>query len=315
MNLGVDIGGTKTVVGVVTSAGDVLERMVFPTPKESADHLVASVARAAQNLGESHEFASVGVAVAALVDRTRGLVPFAAHLPLQHVPFREMIEQATNRPVNIDNDATAAMWAEWTFGAAQGSTECVMVSVGTGVGGGAVSGGVLQRGAHGMAGEIGHQRFVPDGILCACGLRGCWEQYASGRVLDRWAHQHLEDRSAVADLLIAKAGSSDRVTGKTVSQLAADGIDEALACVAQVGSHLGVGMASLAAVLDPDLCVVGGGLLDNGELLLTPAREAFSRHFFGAAYRDIPRIVPAVLGPDAALIGAAGLAPVVDSHA
>ncbi|NLC97702.1 MAG: ROK family protein, partial [Actinomycetales bacterium] len=144
---------------------------------------------------------------------------------------------------------------------------------------------------------------------CACGLRGCWEQYGSGRVLDRWAQQHLVGSTPVAKLLIAKAGSAEQVTGKTVSQLAADGIREARECLATVGYNLGVGMASLAAVFDPEFFVVGGGLADNKELLLEPMVQSFEEHLFGAAHRKVPPIKLALLGPDAALIGAAGLAP------
>ena len=311
LSLGVDIGGTKTAVGLVNETGAVVERLVVPTPKDSAESLVAAIANAVRDLEQRQDAleAGIGVAVAALVDRTRGMVPFAAHLPLEQVPFQVLIEQATGRPVSVDNDATAAMSGEWAFGAAKGSTECLMVSVGTGIGGGAVCGGLLQRGAHGMAGEIGHQRFIPEGRLCACGLKGCWEQYGSGRVLDRWAREHLDGGTSIAGLLISKAGSVERVTGKTVSQLAADGVAEARECLAEVGFNIGVGMASLAAVFDPELFVVGGGLADNGNLLLEPMAQAFEQHFFGAAHRDTPPIALALLGPDAALIGAAGLAP------
>lgn len=307
-HFGVDIGGTKTAVGVVSSAGIVIERIVIPTPKESAEALVAAIATAISALSERHRASGVGVAVAALVDRRHALLPFATHLPVRATPFATMLEQSTGHAINIDNDATAAMWAEWRLGAARGSNECLMVSVGTGVGGGAVSSGALQRGFNGMAGEIGHLRFVPDGLLCPCGLRGCWEQYASGRVLDRWAQEQLAADATVSRLLIAEAGGADQVSGKTVSQLAAAEVPEAVKCLQELGRNLGIGMASLASVLDPEIIVVGGGLVETGELLLAPTRQALTEHLFGAQHRDIPDIVPAQLGPDAALIGAAGLA-------
>lgn len=306
---GVDIGGTKTAVGVVSAAGEIIERVTLPTPKESAEALVAAIATAIASLSERHRSVGIGVAVAALVDRRQALLPFATHLPVRATPFPAMLEQSTGHSINIDNDATAAMWAEWQLGAARGSDECLMVSVGTGVGGGAVSGGDLQRGFNGMAGEIGHLRFVPDGLLCACGLRGCWEQYASGRTLDRWAREQLAASTPVAQLLVAEAGDAEQVSGKTVSRLAAAGVPQAADCLRELGRNLGIGMASLASVLDPELIVVGGGLVETGELLLAPARQALAEHIFGSGHRQLPDIVPAHLGPDAALIGAAGLAP------
>lgn len=308
-HFGVDIGGTKTAVGVVSAAGEIIERVTLPTPKESAEALVAAIAGAIAVLSERHRASGVGVAVAALVDRRHALLPFATHLPVRATPFQTMLEQSTGHAINVDNDATAAMWAEWQLGAARGSDECLMVSVGTGVGGGAVSGGALQRGFNGMAGEIGHLRFVPDGLPCPCGLQGCWEQYASGRTLDRWAREQLAAGTPMARLLIAEAGEAEQVSGKTVSRLAAAGVPEAVECLRDLGRNLGIGMASLASVLDPELIVVGGGLVETGELLLAPARQALAEHLFGAQHRDVPDIVPAELGPDAALIGAAGLAP------
>ncbi len=307
-SLGVDIGGTKTALGVVDPSGNILDRMVIPTPKESAEKLVAEIATGAALMAEQHPYRGIGVAVAALTDKRHDNVPFATHLPLRNVPFTHMLSHATGHGVTIDNDATAAMWGEWKRGAARGTSDSIMVSVGTGIGGGIVSHGELQRGYNGMAGEIGHLRLVPDGRLCGCGLRGCWEQYASGRVLDRWVAEQLIEATPFAGQLIEQAGSPDAVTGKSVSDLARAGVPQAIDVVAQLGQHLGAGMASLASIVDPELFVIGGGLVELGELLFAPTRESFESHFFAAAYREWPRIVSAELGADAALIGAADLA-------
>ncbi|TXJ07498.1 MAG: ROK family protein [Aeromicrobium sp.] len=306
IGIGVDIGGTKTAIGVVTATGELLERVVVATPKESAQQLIDVITQTTSELAQRFAFTTMGVAIAGLVDANQAKVAYATHLPVRGLAMKAQLEAATGLTVLIENDATAALWAEWAWGAARELQNSVMVAIGTGIGGGFVVDGHVQRGATGLSGEIGHLRFVPDGIACPCGLNGCWEQYGSGRVLDRWAQAEIAAQSSISTKLIEQAGSVERISGRTVSELARAGAPEAVKCLEELGRNIGIGMASLATILDPELFVIGGGLLDNKELLLGPMSEAFEQHLFARDHRAIPRIVPAACGPDAALIGAAG---------
>jgi glucokinase len=183
-----------------------------------------------------------------------------------------------------------------------------MITLGTGIGGGIVVDGRLQRGAHGVAGEWGHMRVVPDGRLCACGNRGCWEQYASGTALGQTAREVARSSPAAAELLLSRVGGQgDRLTGEDVAVLAADGDPIALSLVAEVGGWLGQGIADLAAVLDPAVVVIGGGVSVLGEMLLGPARERLEHALPGRGFRPGPEVVAAELGAQAGLVGAADL--------
>jgi len=183
-----------------------------------------------------------------------------------------------------------------------------MITLGTGIGGGIVIDGRLQRGAHGVAGEWGHMRVVPDGRLCACGSRGCWEQYASGTALGQTAREvALTSPAAAGRLLERVGGRAERLTGEDVARTAADGDPLALELVTEVGTWLGQGIADLAAVLDPEVVVIGGGVSVLGELVLGPARTRLDRALPGRGFRPGPRVVAAQLGAQAGLIGAADL--------
>jgi glucokinase len=208
----------------------------------------------------------------------------------------------------VGNDADAAAWAEYRYGAARGADLALMITLGTGIGGGIVMDGRLQRGSHGVAGEWGHMRVVPDGRLCACGNRGCWEQYASGTALGQTAREVARNSPAAAALLLDRvAGDPDRLTGEDVARAAADGDALARELLAEVGSWLGQGIADLAAVLDPEVVVIGGGVSVLGETVLGPARDRLERALPGRGFRPGPKVVAAQLGAQAGLVGAADL--------
>jgi glucokinase len=208
----------------------------------------------------------------------------------------------------VGNDADAAAWAEYRYGAARGSDLALIITLGTGIGGGIVLGGRLQRGAHGVAGEWGHMRVVPDGRLCACGNRGCWEQYASGTALGHTAREVSRiSPAAAADLLDRVGGDIDRITGEVVATAAAAGDPLAVELLCEVGAWLGQGIADLSAVLDPDIVVIGGGVSVLGEMVLAPARERLERALPGRGFRPGPRVAAAQLGAQAGLVGAADL--------
>ena len=312
--IGIDIGGTKVAGGVVDAEGRILRRTRRDTPHRSTSPAVVEdtiVDCVAELLGtpEGRGVAAVGVGAAGFVAADRATVAFAPHLSWRDEPLRDALAGRLALPVTVDNDANAAAWAEATYGAARGHSHVVMITLGTGIGGGLVIDGRVQRGRYGIAGEFGHMQVVPEGLRCECGNRGCWEQYASGNALVREARSLIEAGSPVVqDLLARLGGEPARLTGPAITEAAQAGDPTSRELLAEVGAWLGTGMANLAAALDPGLFVVGGGVSAAGELLLGPARESFRRHLTGRGHRPEAEVVRASLGADAGLIGAATLA-------
>jgi glucokinase len=312
--IGIDIGGTKVAGGVIDAAGHVHARARADTPHRSTapsvveDTIVEVVGTLLAEVGRRH-VAAVGIGAAGFVAADRATVVFAPHLSWRQEPLRDALRRRLDLPVTVDNDANASAWAEWKFGAGRGESHLVVVNLGTGIGGGVVQGGHLQRGRYGLASEFGHMQVVPDGLLCECGNRGCWEQYASGNALVRDARALIAAGSPVADDLARRIGGDPGLlTGPLVTEAAQSGDGTAVDLLADVGRWLGVGIANLAAVFDPGTFVIGGGVSAAGPLLLDPAREAFRRRLTGRGYRPEARLVVAELGNDAGLVGAADLA-------
>lgn len=307
--LGIDLGGTKAYAGVVDVQGRILASARVDTPPVAAGETVLEsvVDSVARDLLDAHPgVTAVGLAAAGFVDATGSVVRSAPHLAWRDAPVRERFEARWGLPVVLDNDATAATHAEVRFGAARGAQDAVMVTVGTGIGGGIVAGGAVVRGRNGMAGELGHMCLEPGGHPCPCGLRGCWEQYASGRALERHARALMAERpTALVELC---GGDPAALTGHMVSAAADAGDEVALAAFATAGDALGRGLANVLAALDPEVVVVGGGVVAAGNRLLGAAREALARCLVAADRRELPPVVPAVLGGDAGLLGAADLA-------
>ncbi|WP_183096186.1 ROK family protein, partial [Nocardioides stalactiti] len=212
-------------------------------------------------------------------------------------------------PVIIENDANAAAWGEFRYGAGRDVDDQLMVTVGTGVGGGVITGGRLLRGAHGVGAEIGHLCLVPEGLQCGCGNRGCFEQYGSGSALVRTTRAAAAGSSLLARDLVERAGGDPgAITGPLITSAAQEGDRFAIEQLRLLGQWLGHGIASLVAVLDPAVIVIGGGVSEAGDLLLDPIREAFSRELSGRGYRPEAEVRRAVLGNRAGVIGAADLA-------
>ena len=311
LTVGVDIGGTKIAAGVVDAAGRVLNRTRRDTPHRSTapDVVENVIVDAVTELCERHRVHAVGVGAAGLVDVQRSSVLFAPHLSWRNEPLREALARRLKLPVLVENDANAAAWAEWRYGAGAGEDHLVVVNLGTGIGGGFVLRGAVQRGKFGVAGEFGHLQVVPGGHRCECGNRGCWEQYASGNALAREAKGLAESASPRAHAILSRVdGDPSLITGRLVAELAAAGDPACIELFDDVGSWLGVGLANLAAAYDPGRFVIGGGVSHVGELLLRPARAAFRRTLTGRGFRPEPAIVRAALGNDAGLIGVASLA-------
>jgi glucokinase len=288
--IGVDIGGTKVAAGVVDDGGNVLAETRRSTPDDS-DAALDAVVDAVRELCGAHDVTAVGIAAAGYVSADRTTMLFAPNLPWRDVPVRDLVGERVGLPVDVENDANAAAWAEHRYGAGQGEPDLVCLTVGTGIGAGIVLNGALYRGRFGIAGEPGHVCAVCDGVRCGCGNDGCLEQYASGTALVRAAAA----RGLAAD-------------GPAITAAARAGDERAVAAFTEIGAWLGRGLADMAALLDPGLFVVGGGVADAGELLLGPARESFRTHLSGAAHRPVADVRLAALGNAAGLVGAADLA-------
>lgn len=305
--IGVDVGGTKIAAGVVDDTGLVLEQQRVRTPPDDPEALRSAVVVLVQDLKARHDVTAVGIGAAGFVNAERTGVYFSAHVPFGTAPFAEKLQEAVGLPVSVENDGNAAAWAEHAFGAGQGVADQLMVALGTGIGGGLILGGDLYRGGHGVAAEIGHINYVPGGRRCECGRDGCWEEYASGDALQRMAREAAADGSAPT-LLAGADGDASAVTGTQVTELARTGHEEGLRMFEQLAQPLGIGIATLVAVLDPSLVVIGGGVSEAGEFLLEPVRPALESQLSGRGHREPPELRLAALGNDAGMIGAADLA-------
>jgi glucokinase len=309
LTIGVDVGGTKVAAGVVDDDGHVLEKLKLSTPAASPEGTAKVISEAVIELLGRHKIEAVGVGAAGFVDETSSTVKFAPNLAWREEPVKKQVQDRVGVPVIVENDANAAAWAEVTFGAARSQQHVMLITVGTGIGAGIVIDGQLYRGRWGMAGEPGHFRVVPDGRLCGCGNRGCWEQYASGSALVAEARDYAGRTPAAAVRMLQLAGGRvEGITGRVIRQAAHAGDEGALRCYEIVGGWLGQGLADLAAILDPGCFVIGGGVSEAGELLVGPTREAFAQRLTGRAHRKLAEIRLAELGPDAGVIGAAALA-------
>ena len=311
LTIGVDVGGTKILAGTVTEDGVITSTARRPTSRHDAAEVLDQVADVVAELvaGSGEPIAGVGVGVAGLVDANRSHVYFAPNLRWSQVPVRDVLQEATGLPVAVENDGSIAAWGEYRFGAGRGTEDMVLVTVGTGIGGGIVLGGRLFRGAHGAAGEIGHINSVPDGRACGCGRGGCWEQYASGNALVREARERAAERRSEAGLLLSLGdGTPEGVQGPEVTEAALAGDPVAREAFERVGVWLGRGLADLAAVLDPEVFVIGGGVSESGDLLLASARTTLAEKLIGQQERPAPEVRVAELANSAGVVGAADLA-------
>jgi glucokinase len=310
VTIGIDVGGTKVLGGVVDESGKVLLTARRDTPREGGKALTQAIADVAQELLAKHPATSVGVSAAGFVSSDRKTILATPNIAgWNGVDLDAELTALIGIPVVIENDANSAAWGEARFGAGRGRKHMLMVTVGTGIGGGIVINGELLRGGFGIAAEVGHMRVVPEGHLCGCGARGCFEQYGSGNALLRHAREAIAASPDIARNLLARGdGTLDGLTGHAITEAARDGDAVALAAFNTTAQWLGAGIASLAAVLDPECVIIGGGVIDAGEILLRPMRDSLERHMPFAGKRPIPEILAAQLGNEAGLVGVADLA-------
>ncbi|MGN6162390.1 MAG: ROK family glucokinase [Marmoricola sp.] len=311
--IGIDIGGTKIAAGLVRS-DELLESREVATPTDSAAAILDEVADLVEALRPSRDAIPVGVSAAGYIDLGRRAVTYAPNLPWRDEPLQPQLQERLGVPVVLENDANCAAWAEFRFGAGMTFDHMVMITVGTGIGGGVVTNGRLLIGGHGVAGELGHIQVVsdlrPNGDEpprpCGCGAYGCWEMYGSGTALE------LSAQLAVATpegrtLLERIGGDPDKLTGTVITQAAVEGDAVAMRLVDELGRWLGEGLASISAVLDPEVIVVGGGVAESGELVMRPLEDAYQARM-GQSHRPTAAVRSAALGNRAGMLGAADLA-------
>lgn len=310
LTVGVDVGGTKVLGGVVDASGKVLATSRRDTPRAGGMELTQTIAAVAIELMQEHSIIAVGVSAAGFVSSDRKTMLATPNIAdWNGVQLDVELTKLIGLPVVIENDANAAAWGEAKFGAGRNQAHMMMLTIGTGVGGGIVVNNELYRGAFGIAAEFGHLRVVPEGHLCGCGARGCFEQYASGSALLRHAREAISASPDLARNLLARGdGTIDGLTGQAITDAARDGDAVALAAFQTTAQYLGAGIASLAVLLDPSCVVIGGGVIDAGEILLSPTREAMKRYMPFAGKHPYPKIVAAELGNEAGLVGVADLA-------
>lgn len=308
LTVGVDVGGTSVRAGVVDGDGTVLDTARTSTPLgETA--LEAAVADVVDTLAGRHRIAAVGLALAGFVTPDRRVVRFAPHLSWRDAPVADRIAERIGLPVVVEHDANAAALAERHFGAASDIGIVVFVALGTGIGSALLLDGGLYRGAFGVAPELGHLQVVPGGRPCPCGKAGCWERYCSGTALAATAVELMAREPKRSPLLSRlQAGDPQRLTGQKVAAAAQEGDPVARAAVADLARWLGVGLALVADVFDPELVVIGGGVSESAPLFLDAAREHYAALVTGGGRRPLARIRTAQLGEAAAVVGAAQLA-------
>jgi glucokinase len=304
---GVDLGGTNLRIALVDPDAAIVEEQRVPTPR-TLDGIVGAIADAVDALSPLRPDArALGVGAAGMVDRD-GTIHYSPNVPaFLHAPVRARLEAGLGRPVVVDNDANVAVLAELAHGAARDSSEVLLITLGTGVGGGVVTRGEVLRGAHGFAAEIGHFQVDPDGPMCACGQRGHWEAMASGTALGVLGRERAA-RGAAPAVLARAGGVVDAITGALVGDAAQAGAPDALEILGEYARRVATGLVGLVNVFDPELVVVSGGLVELGAVLLDPVRAAFDGSIEGASHRPPVPIVEAQLGERAGVVGAAVLA-------
>ena len=306
--IGIDIGGTKIAGAVVDELGAIVAEERVPSPAEHPKKLEDAVVEMIGRLSAGREISGVGVAAAGFVDASQSIIYYAPNIDWREEPFRDKLEARVDKPVVIENDANAAGWAEFRYGAGRLTSDMVMLTIGTGVGGAIVSDDRLYRGGFGTGAELGHLRVVPGGLPCGCGAHGCIEQYGSGRALQRFAGDLADAGGIGAVLASRRAANGGELTGAIIGELIAAGDPGALAALRELGGWLGQACASLAAVLDPQLFVFGGGVAQSGEPLLEAVRTAFLGALPARGYHPEPEFRIAELVNDAGVVGAADLA-------
>jgi glucokinase len=308
LTIGVDIGGTKVSAGVVDSDGNIISSDRRSTPVSGGVELIATITDLIKSFQSQYEITGIGISVAALISADQGTIVGAPNIAnLSKLNFVEELKKSFSLPVIAENDANSAMWAEYKFGNAKNLNPVMFFIIGTGMGGGLVIDGKLFKGANGIGAEFGHMIVQPNGIKCGCGSNGCIEQYASGSALMRYAKEEMKADPIKAKELLKYSDASGDISGATLTTAAKQGNEIALSAFNKQADWLGSACASYTLLLDPQAIVIGGGVVEAGELFLNPVRLAMEKYMPFAGTHSLPKIVAAKYGNDAGLIGAADL--------
>jgi len=308
--IGIDIGGTKMAGALVDDAGNVVNELKIPSPIDDSDQMIEAISSLISTLGEGQQVMAVGVAAAGFMSADREVMYHSPNIAAwRNEPIKRRIETKTNLPVLLENDANAAGWAEFRFGAGAGSKSMIMLTIGTGVGGAIISNGVLLKGGFGIGGELGHAVLHPGGKECGCGQSGCVESYCSGTALLKAARELSQSNDPKATRLKELMLESGELSGEQLYRAISENDFAAAELITELGHNLGTAIASLfVPVLDPELVVIGGGVSAVGEKLLSPIRSAFEQSIPAKGFRPELKIVKAKFLNQAGLIGAADLA-------
>ena len=302
--IGVDVGGTKIAAGIVNPQGKILDDVRYPTP-HSPKTLIENIARAIKEVGDGREAGGVCLAVPGLIHASENKVVFSPNLhAIEGIPLKDELEPRIGLPLTVENDGNAAAWGEFRFGVGSEADHLVFVTLGTGIGGGVITHGVLMRGAQGSGGELGHVTVQATGPRCACGNHGCLEALASGSALARRARELAIENPGSA---LGRLATRRQILGEDVTELARQGDQVALSVLEETGRWLGVGLAAFVNIFNPEVVAVGGGAMEAGELILEAARREVILRARPPS-RDLAEIQVATLGPKSGVLGAAALA-------
>lgn len=305
--VGIDIGGTKIAGALVDEDGTIVREARVATPASDGEGIVEAVVSLVEELIDGVGAIGVGVAAAGFIDAEQSTIVYAPNLSWRNEPLKAKLDAKLSIPVIIENDANAAGWAEFRYGAGRGTKHMAMLTIGTGVGGAVIADSKMLRGGFGIAGELGHIRVVPNGRLCGCGAHGCIEQYGSGTALLRAARELADAETAEGETLRKLRDAAGELTGDQVYEAILQGDAGALRLLAELGEWIGQTIASLTAVLDPEVVVIGGGVSAAGNLLLDPIRKAYLANLPARGFRPELKIKTAEFVNDAGVVGAADL--------
>jgi glucokinase len=308
--IGIDIGGTKIAGALVDDAGNILKEIRIPSPIDDSDQMVEAIGSVIAELEKGEKVIGVGVAAAGFMSADREIMYHSPNIAVwRNEPLKKRISSQTKLPVLLENDANAAGWAEFRFGAGKGRKGMVILTIGTGVGGAIISDGVLLKGGFGIGGELGHVVLIPGGRDCGCGQNGCVESYCSGTALLKSARELAQSSAPSAKRLQELMNESGELSGEQVYQAILENDPGASDLVAELGHYLGTAIGTIyVPILDPELVVIGGGVSAVGEKLLDPIQAAFEESMPAKGYRPELEIVKATFLNQAGLIGAADLA-------
>lgn len=308
--IGIDIGGTKMAGALVDDTGVILKELKIPSPIDDSDQMIGAIGSLISKLGEGEQVVAVGVAAAGFMSADREIMYHSPNIAAwRNEPLKKRIETQTPLPVMLENDANAAGWAEYRFGAGAGSKSMIMLTIGTGVGGAIISDGVLLKGGFGIGAELGHAVLFPGGKECGCGQKGCVESYCSGTALLKAARELAASNEPKAVKLKELMLDTGELSGEQLYQAILENDEGANELITELGHNLGTAIGSIyLPLLDPELVVIGGGVSAVGERLLNPIRASFEKSIPAKGYRPELTITKAKFLNQAGLIGAADLA-------